>query len=82
VAEAAFAAALGIRLGGVNRYGARSEVRPQLGMGRPATVGDIEEAVRLSSHVSAAMAVALTAVAVLGHFPTALRVERRRGSSC
>ena len=36
VAEAAFAAALGVRLGGANRYGDRVEVRAALGTGRPA----------------------------------------------
>src|SRR5262249_60125865 len=36
VAEAAFAAALGLRLGGCNRYGERVEHRPWLGQGRPA----------------------------------------------
>lgn len=59
VAEAAFAAALGLRLGGENRYDGRLEVRPSLGDGRPAEPGDIERAVRLSRHVS------LGAVAVL-----------------
>ena len=36
VAEAAFAAALGLRLGGESRYGDRVELRPTLGDGRPA----------------------------------------------
>lgn len=53
VAEAAFAAALGLRLGGVNRYENRREVRPFLGDGRPAAPGDIEDAVRLASEVAA-----------------------------
>ena len=35
VAEAAFAAALGVRLGGSNTYGDRTEERPALGAGRP-----------------------------------------------
>jgi adenosylcobinamide-phosphate synthase len=56
VAEAAFAAALGLRLGGTNVYEGRSEQRPILGSGGPATVGDIARAVRLSRHVSAAVA--------------------------
>ena len=79
VAEAAFAAALGVRLGGINQYGDRSEVRPQLGTGRTTSVGDIDEAIRLSTHVSTAMAVALTAVAVLGHLRSAPRNEARWG---
>ena len=47
VAEAAFAAALGLRLGGCNRYGDRVEQRPWLGQGRPAARSDIQPAVRL-----------------------------------
>ena len=39
VAEAAFAAALGVRLGGVNRYGDRVEARPELGDGPAPTAG-------------------------------------------
>ena len=39
VAEAAFAAALGVRLGGTNRYGERVEHRPRLGDGRAARTG-------------------------------------------
>ena len=59
VAEAAFAAALGIRLGGTNRYGERTEVRPPLGWGRGAQPGDIAPAVCLSRDVGAALAVVL-----------------------
>ena len=59
VAEAAFAAALGVRLGGENRYGDRIEIRPPLGFGPPPGTGDIDRAVRLSRHVSLATAVAL-----------------------
>jgi adenosylcobinamide-phosphate synthase len=62
VAEAAFAAALGVRLGGENRYGERLELRPQLGYGPPPGTGDIARAVRLSRHVSVAAAGALAAV--------------------
>ncbi len=56
VAEAAFAAALGVRLGGVSRYGDRVEQRPPLGSGRTPGVGDIGAAVRLSGDVTAALA--------------------------
>jgi len=68
VAEAAFAAALGVRLGGVNRYGDRTEQRPPLGDGPPPHPADVRRAVRLSSDV----AWALTAV-------TALSGRRRPG---
>jgi adenosylcobinamide-phosphate synthase len=59
VAEAAFAAALGIRLGGANRYGERTEVRPPLGWGRGPQAGDIARAVRLSRDVGTALAAVL-----------------------
>ncbi|MEV6794823.1 cobalamin biosynthesis protein [Streptomyces sp. NPDC051320] len=50
--EAAFAGALGVRLGGTLAYGGRVEHRAVLnGGGRPAGVGDIERAVRLSRRV-------------------------------
>ncbi len=66
VAEAAFAAALGLRLGGVNRYGARVEHRNPLGEGRPTERHDIRHAVRLSRDVSLALAAVLAASA--GHY--------------
>jgi adenosylcobinamide-phosphate synthase len=59
VAEAAFAAALGLRLGGENRYADRVELRPMLGDGRPAEPTDIAHAVRLSRDVTYALAAAL-----------------------
>jgi adenosylcobinamide-phosphate synthase len=62
VAEAAFAAALGVRLGGTNRYGDRFEERAPLGTGRPAAGGDIGAAVRLSRDVSGALAVGLALI--------------------
>ncbi len=65
VAEAAFAGALGVCLGGVNRYGDRVERRPDLGEGGPPAVRDIEEAIRLSSDVSAALVVLLVAVGLV-----------------
>ncbi len=62
VAEAAFAAALGLRLGGLNRYGERTELRVPLGFGRPAEPGDIARAVRLSHDVGTALAAGLGAL--------------------
>jgi adenosylcobinamide-phosphate synthase len=59
VAEAAFAAALDLRLGGTNRYGDREELRPFLGDGRPPEPGDIGRALTLSRDVSLAFAAAL-----------------------
>jgi adenosylcobinamide-phosphate synthase len=52
--EAAFAGALGVRLGGELNYGGRVEKRPLLGEGDPPVVADIERASRLSSAVGAA----------------------------
>ncbi|MER5769908.1 cobalamin biosynthesis protein [Streptomyces sp. NPDC001985] len=50
--EAAFAGALGVRIGGTLSYGGRVEHRPVLhGAGRPVEVADIERAVRLSRRV-------------------------------
>jgi adenosylcobinamide-phosphate synthase len=60
VAEAAFAAALGLRLGGTNVYAGRVEVRPPLGDGPPPAPADIERAVRLSSDVAWALTFTLT----------------------
>jgi adenosylcobinamide-phosphate synthase len=57
VAEAAFAAALGVRLGGTNVYAGRSERRAILGAGPPPRVADIERAIRLSRDVTAAAAI-------------------------
>ncbi len=63
VAEAAFAAALGVRLGGTNRYGGRLELRATLGTGRPPEPADVAGAVRLSRHVWAALVGGLVVVA-------------------
>jgi len=74
VAEAAFAAALGIRLGGTNTYGDRVEHRAPLGMGPPAGPDDIGRATVLSRDVTLALAAALAVPAGLGWC-------RRRGRS-
>ncbi len=58
--EAAFAGALGVRLGGTNVYGSRVEERGLLGDGPPPAPGDIARAVRLSRAVGVA-SVALAA---------------------
>jgi adenosylcobinamide-phosphate synthase len=54
VAEAAFAAALGLRLGVANSYGDVVEDRPILGSGRPPGPHDIAAAVDLSRDVTMA----------------------------
>jgi len=65
VAEAAFAAALGVRLGGVNTYGTRTERRPQLGGGRTPEVADIAHAVALCRDVTYGLITLLIALARL-----------------
>jgi adenosylcobinamide-phosphate synthase len=62
VIEAAFAGALGVRLGGRNRYGDRVEDRPTLGSGRTVRVEDIGDAVRLSRDVVTSLAVILALI--------------------
>jgi adenosylcobinamide-phosphate synthase len=62
VAEAAFAGALGVQLGGESRYGDRIDVRPQLGDGRPPEPPDIARAVALSTDVGLALAGLLAVV--------------------
>ncbi|HEY5104446.1 MAG TPA: adenosylcobinamide-phosphate synthase CbiB [Acidimicrobiales bacterium] len=64
VAEAAFAAALGIQLGGRSQYGDRVEERPALGHGRRVQPSDIGEAVRLSRDVTTALCVLLSLIGV------------------
>jgi len=68
--EAAFAAALGIRLGGTNVYGGVAETRPELGEGRSPVPGDIRRSIVLSRAVT----VSATALAVI----IALRPWRAR----
>jgi adenosylcobinamide-phosphate synthase len=75
--EAAFAGALGLRLGGANSYDGVAERRPELGEGRAPAAADIERAARLCQAVTVASAgvAALAAVAL-----AALPGLRRRGS--
>jgi adenosylcobinamide-phosphate synthase len=60
VAEAAFAAALDLRLGGPTTYAGTTELRPTLGTGRPPEPHDIHRAIRLTNDVTLALAAALT----------------------
>ena len=60
VVEAAFAGALGVRLGGPTQYRHELEIRPTLGDGVDPGVGELRRAVRLSRLVQgAALAVAV-----------------------
>lgn len=63
VSEAAYAGALGLRLGGRNVYAGRVDDRPIMGDGRPPGRADIARARRLCAAVTAAAAVLAAAVA-------------------
>lgn len=67
VAEAAFAAALGVELGGPLRYGDRVECRPHLGSGPRPKPADIARAVRLADRVELALVAALATVSLWRH---------------
>ena len=66
VVEAAFAGALGVRLGGPTQYAHQLEIRPTLGDGRAPDVSDLVRAVRLSRAVRALAAVLAVAISAAG----------------
>ena len=76
VAEAAFAAALRLRLGGTNRYGDVVEHRPILGSGRAPDPRDITAAVDLSRDVTWLLAGLLLVAGTAGR-----AFRRNRGST-
>jgi adenosylcobinamide-phosphate synthase len=61
--EAAFAGALGVRLGGPLAYAGVAEVRPAMGDGDAPTAADVHRATRLSLAVGAAAAITCAAIA-------------------
>lgn len=63
--EAAFAGALGVGLGGRNRYGTLVEDRPRIGDGPAPTPDDVDAAVRLAGAVGLAAACTSVVVALL-----------------
>lgn len=73
--EASAAGALGVRLGGTNRYGDVVEHRPVMGSGRAPRVGDIRRAAVLSASVGLASAVA--AVRLAGVLAPRARTTKR-----
>jgi adenosylcobinamide-phosphate synthase len=66
VVEAAFAGALGVRLGGPTQYAHELEIRPTLGDGREPRVVDLALAVRLSRTVQAGAAGAAIGLSAVG----------------
>ncbi|MGK2903343.1 MAG: cobalamin biosynthesis protein [Mycobacterium sp.] len=76
VAEASFAGALGVQLGGPTQYAHRLEMRPTLGSGPAPVAGDLRRGVRLSRAVQAGatvLAVAVSAVCRTGRPASARR---------
>ena len=67
MSEAAFAGALGRRLGGRNVYAGRVEDRPTLGDGPPVDVQDLSRAQRLCAAVTVCAAVAAFGLAIRGN---------------
>ena len=74
VVEAAFAGALGVRLGGPTQYRHELQIRPTLGDGPPPRADDLRRAVRLSRAVQAAAA-ALAVLVTLTRPGRAVRVS-------
>lgn len=70
VAEAAFAAALDLSLGGPSRYGDTVEVRPTLGFGHQATPSDITRATTLARDVDLLAATIFGVAGLIGWFLT------------
>jgi adenosylcobinamide-phosphate synthase len=80
--EAAFAGALGLRLGGSNSYGGVAEQRPELGDGRVPEAADIARAVRLCRAVTVAATVLSATAAVASDMAgPPLLLERQRRPS-
>lgn len=73
--EAAFAGALGVRLGGPVAYGGVGQVRPAIGDGCAPLPADVRRAVRLSSAVGAVTALVCAAIRGL------LSARRRRATA-
>ena len=72
VAEAAFAGALGVELGGPLRYGERVEDRPRLGAGPRPQPADIPRALRLADDVELLL-VGAAGVVAIANVPKARR---------
>lgn len=66
VAEAAFAGALGIRLGGPTQYRHQLEIRPVLGDGPAPGAGDLRRAIRLARVVQGLAVIVAVAISAVG----------------
>lgn len=66
VVEAAFAGALGVRLGGPTQYQHELQIRPTLGDGVPPSLADLRRAVQLSRAVQAAAAALCLSLSAAG----------------
>lgn len=76
VVEAAFAGALGVRLGGPTQYHYELQIRPTLGEGRSPSVPDLRRAVLLSRLVQAAAAACCVGVSLAIAVSAADRSDR------
>lgn len=76
--EAAFAAALGLQLGGSNTYDDKVDDRGLLGDGKRPAGADIERAVVLARHVAVTALAMITAGHVVGGFLVRRRARRQR----
>ena len=79
VAEAAFAAALDVRLGGTNRYGSREETRPLLGSGAAPTEPDIGRAIALVRRTTLLLELLLAVVWLAARLTRARTTETEAG---
>ena len=79
--EAAFAGALGVRLGGTNVYHGQAERRGTLGDGPPPAPADIDRAIRLSRLVIIAATALAALIAHLVHDPEGFSVTMRDRAS-
>lgn len=76
VAEASFAGALGVQLGGPTQYAHRLEMRPTLGDGPAPNAADLRRGVKLSRAVQAGATVLAVAVSAV------CRTDRRASARC
>lgn len=79
VAEASFAGALGVRLGGPTQYAHELEIRPTLGDGRVPTPDDLVRAVRLSRAVQLVAAACAVSAACRSGRRASVRRSAGRG---